>query len=432
MTKVERAAGGLVVRGEAGALEVLLIDDAYGKVAFPKGHLEPGETWEEAAVREIAEETGIEAHVLAPLGRVQYVIKRDGADVRKEVRLFLLRAVDESDEPTPQVEELERAYYMPWTQAQARHDELGYDNWRWVFQKAALQLTWHGNGWESVRRLEPDKDRGQLAAIWPSVSTWVEAFVESVRDELSATAPDLAPEGSGWRITAKHDVSLPRAIVEPKPALLAAIEHTLLKPEASRVDVENLCRTAAKHHFHAVCINPQHVAAAKAVLQDSDVAVCTVVGFPLGAAHPDALRAETKAVIAAGATEVDLVIPVGSMREDDVWSVAEAVKVVAESAHAHPGVLVKAILETHFLSVGQVVKASLVAVAAGADMVKTSTGFAPSGARLLDVAMMAAAAGPGHGVKAAGGVRTREAALEFLRWGATRLGTSSGPSLVRE
>lgn len=431
MTKVERAAGGLVVRGEPGALEVLMIADAHGKLAFPKGHLEPGETWEEAAVREITEETGIEAEVLAPLGRVQYSIKRDGEDVRKEVRLFVLRALDESDEPTTLRKELDRAYYLSWEQAQARHNELGYDNWKWAFRKAALQLAWHEQGWESIRRLEPDKDGGQMAAIWPSASAWLDALVSTVREELEATAPQLAkPDGGRLGVETGH-VKLPYDLAEPQQALLSAIEHTLLKPEASRVDVENLCRVAAKHQFHAVCINPQHVATARAVLQGSDVAVCTVIGFPLGASHPDALRAETEAVIGAGASEVDLVIPVGSMREDDVWSVAEAVRAVAEPAHAHPGVLVKAILETHFLSIDQLVKASLVAVAAGADMVKTSTGFAASGARFFDVAAMAVSV-PGFGVKAAGGVRTRSAALDFLQWGATRLGTSAGPSLVRE
>lgn len=431
MTKVERAAGGLVLRSGAAGIEVLLIDDAFGKVAFPKGHVEPGETWEDAAVREIAEETGIEARIVAPLGRVHYDISRDDQPVRKEVRLFLLRAIDEADDPMPQVEELDRAYYLPWPQAQVRHEERGYANWKWVFAKAQAVLQWHDQNWEAVRRLDADDDNGTLESVWGQVAPWLDALIAATEQELGAVAPDIAQQWQAQKAGATGKLQLPRTLGDEQDSLRKAIEHTLLKPEASEVDVENLCRAAALHKVHAVCINPQHVQMATRCLADSEVQVCTVVGFPLGAAHPQALAAETAAVIGDGATEVDLVIPVGSMKEDDIWSVARAVHAVASTAHDHEGVLVKAILEAHFLTIGQLVKAAMVAVAAGADLVKTSTGFAPSGARLLDVACMAVAAGPEHGVKAAGGVRSRAAAVEFLRYGATRLGTSSGPALLR-
>lgn len=432
MTKVERAAGGLVLRSGAAGLEVLLIDDAFGKVAFPKGHVEPGETWEDAAIREVAEETGIEARIVAPLGRVHYDIFRDGQPVRKEVRLFLLRAINEADEPMPQVEELDRAYYLPWPQAQVHHEERGYANWKWIFAKAQTIAQWHDQNWEAVRHLDADDNNGALESIWGQVAPWLDALIAATEDELRAAAPEIAQQWQTQKAAAPGKVQLPRTLVDERDSLRKAIEHTLLKPEASEVDVENLCRAAAQHQVHAVCINPQHVQMATHRLDDSEVQVCTVVGFPLGATHAQALAAETAAVIGDGATEIDLVIPVGSMKEDDIWSVARAVHAVASSAHAHEGVLVKAILEAHFLTIGQLVKAAMVAVASGADLVKTSTGFAPSGARLLDVACMAVAVGPGHGVKAAGGVRSRAAAVAFLRYGATRLGTSSGPALLRQ
>jgi deoxyribose-phosphate aldolase len=420
--RVERAAGGFVLRQGARGLEVLLIDDQYGRVSFPKGHLEPGETWEDAAVREVREETGIESRILCPLGRVEYRIERDGVPVRKQVRLFLMEEIDEQDEPAHQAEEVRGAYFLPWALAEARHAEQGYDNWSWVFAKADVLWRWHKGGWETRwRGVQASFEPAALDALWHEVRPLVDDLTAAVAKELAVVAPHI-------RWTADTPV-LPRT-VGPE-ALAGAIEHTLLKPEVSAVDILNVCRDAAAFRFHAVCVNPQHVALAKQALAGTPVGICTVIGFPLGAAHPDALAAEAEAVIRAGAGEIDMVIPVGSMREDDVWTVHEHVRRVCEAAHRHPGVMVKAILETHFLTYAQVCMAAMAAAAAGADFVKTSTGFAPTGARLADVALMARAAA-GRGVKAAGGVRTRADALAMMRYGATRIGTSSGVAMVRQ
>lgn len=432
MTNVERAAGGLVVRKTAAGPQVLLIDDAYGRVSFPKGHLEAGETWESAAIREIQEETGISARILAPLGRVEYKIERDGQPVRKQVRLFLLAALDESVEPTPQQEELDGAYFLPWNEAASRHEERGYDNWKWIFAKAALLWQWHDADWEEMwRHLDAATQLDVFERQWPTMNGWLDQLVSSVEDELAATAPDIA---AAWRSVraSSSAIALPRTLADEAEVLRGAIEHTLLKPEASEVDVVNLCREAVAHRFRAVCVNPQHAAVANQVLAGSDVILCTVVGFPLGAVDVDALVAETEAVIRHGAREVDMVIPIGSMREDDIWRVEQAVSAVVRVAHAYPNVRVKAILEAHFLRIDQLVKASIVALAAGADFIKTSTGFAASGARLADVACMAKIAGEHRGVKAAGGIRSRLAARSLLGFGATRIGTSSGPALSRE
>jgi deoxyribose-phosphate aldolase len=431
MKKIERAAGGLVVRQTTAGLEVLLIDDAYGHTAFPKGHLEAGETWEMAAVREIEEETGIEARILAPLGRVAYDIERDGQPIRKEVRLFLLEAIDESVEPAPQQEELERAYYLPWQDAEARHNERGYDNWKWIFDKAKRLWEWHEGRYEEAwRQLDAGQDTDVLAAKWREVQPWLRQLIAAVETELRWTAPDIA---SAWqKVERPAEPAFPLTVADPQAALLGAIEHTLLKPEASVVDIENLCQEALAYNFRAVCVNPQHIALVSARLQGSDVVPCVVVGFPFGTTDLAALRAETEAVIENGAREVDMVIPFGSMREDDIWHTYAAVAAVVQTAQKHPGVRTKAILETHFLTIDQLVKASIAALAAGADFIKTSTGFAPSGARVADVACMATLAGANRGVKASGGIRTRAAALNFLRFGATRLGASSGPTLVRK
>ncbi|MCL6516348.1 deoxyribose-phosphate aldolase [Alicyclobacillus sp.] len=418
--RVERAAGGFVVRRRGSGREVLLIDDAYGRVSFPKGHLEPGETWEDAAVREVREETGILSRILAPLGRVEYLIERDGAPVRKQVRLFLMEEIDEQDEPSYQAEEVRGAYFLPWDEADRRHRAQGYENWSWVFAKADALWRWHESRWETrLRGVSNSADA--IDAVWNEVSPLLDDLVAAVARELSVVAPALHRQA--------ESPALPREV--EAASLPQAIEHTLLKPEASQVDVENLCRDAARHGFHAVCVNPQHVGLARRMLDGTGVAVCTVIGFPLGAADPVALVAEAEAVVQAGAVEIDMVIPVGSMREDDIWTVHDHVRRVCEAAHRHPGVTVKTILETHFLTASQVCMASMVAAAAGADLVKTSTGFAPTGARIADVAMMALSAG-GRGVKAAGGVRTRADALAMMRFGATRIGTSSGVAMLRQ
>ncbi|WP_274648761.1 NUDIX hydrolase [Paenibacillus humicola] len=139
---IERAAGGLVFRKTQAGFQVLLIDDRYGHVSFPKGHLESGETWEEAAVREILEETGIKSRILSPLGDVEYPIERKGLTIRKQVRLFVLEAMDEQAEPVHQSDEVESAQYFAWEDALRLHAERGYANLNWVFDKA--KAFWDG------------------------------------------------------------------------------------------------------------------------------------------------------------------------------------------------------------------------------------------------------------------------------------------------
>lgn len=422
---VERASGGLVIRRVASGLQVLLIDDAYGKVAFPKGHLEAGESWEDAAIREVLEETGIVAQIIAPLGRVEYPIQRDGRPARKQVRLFLMEAQSPEQQPQAQAEEVAGAYYVEWQNGCQRQADNGYENWNWVFDKAQLVLDWQAGNHEAQWRLLPTRvSATEWRNRWIALAPVVKKLVDGCRQELAAVAPELSTGASAG------DITLPRLIADGTGALRSAIEHTLLKPEASQVDVVQLCRTAVAHELHAVCVNPQHVELAAEAVRGSNVVVCAVVGFPLGAADPVGLAAETEAVIAAGAREVDMVIPVGSMREDDVWTVHRHVQGVCDAAHRHPGVLVKVILEAHYLTYEQLAKAALVSLAAGADFLKTSTGFAASGARLADVALMAVVAGDGARVKAAGGIRTRADALQFLACGADRIGTSSGAAMI--
>jgi deoxyribose-phosphate aldolase len=432
MSRIERAAGGLVVRlGKAGR-EVLMIDDNYGHVTFPKGHVEPGETWEDAAIREIREETGVEARVLAPLGRVEYPIERDGEPVRKQVRFFLLEEIDKVDEPVVQEEEIRGAYFLPWNEAKRIHDAKGYANWSWVFDKADVLWRWHEEQWNAKwRTLPASTDGSALDEVWVNVRGTVEDLCKAVRSELAVVAPEIYERLTSVLPASLATPTLPRDIGDAVESVRLAIEHTLLKPEASVLDIENVCLDALRHEFKTVCVHPQHVPTVSAKLQDSSVIPCTVIGFPLGATDMEALAYEARRVVEKGAAEVDMVLPIGSMREDDIWTVYEYIRTVCDTVHA-VNAKVKVIFETHFLTYAQVAMSALVSAAAGADFVKTSTGFAASGARLADVALMAIATQGRLGVKASGGIRTQKDAVAFLRYGATRIGTSSGPSLVRK
>lgn len=422
--QVERAAGGFVVRGPRGNREVLCIDDMYGKMTFPKGHLERGESWETAALREIEEETGIRTRVLASLGRIEYPVLRNGRHVKKQVRFFLLEALEETA-PQPQVEEIKAAYYLPLTEAEERHERIGYANWSFVFQKAKALLDWMDGDFETRwRTLSAEAPQIEIDTVFQEAKPIVESIVAACREELQVTMPELT-------LSAKASVMLPRT-ESSVDDVRAAVESTLLKPEASEVDIGVLCAEAEAEGFPLVCINPQHVSFAARLLAGGATRVCTVIGFPLGAVTPDALAVEVAELTAKGATEVDMVIPVGSMAEDDVRTVYHHVaRVVRTAKSLHPSPAVKVILETSALSLDQVVKAALVSVAAGADFIKTSTGFHRSGATVADVSAMTMAAAGQAGVKASGGVRSGVAARQLLRYGADRLGTSSGPHLVR-
>ena len=214
------------------------------------------------------------------------------------------------------------------------------------------------------------------------------------------------------------------------PADLARfIDHTLLKPETSREDVERLCAEAREHRFFSVCVNPVWASTAAKALQGSDTAVCCVVGFPLGATRPEAKAFEARLTLEDGAREIDMVIDIAAARRGDRRALVADVSAVAAVVHAE-GALLKVIIETSLLDDEAKVLACEAAVEAGADFVKTSTGFNGGGATAQDVALMRRTVGPEVGVKASGGVRSREDALAMIEAGATRIGASSGIAIV--
>lgn len=213
--------------------------------------------------------------------------------------------------------------------------------------------------------------------------------------------------------------------------LARMIDHTLLKPEATQTQVEQLCAEARQYHFASVCVNPAYVSLAAQQLRGSDVVVCTVVGFPLGATLTAVKVYETIQAIAAGATEIDMVINIGALKSGQPALVQEDIAAVVEAAHQQ-GATVKVIIEAALLSEDEKREACALSKAASADYVKTSTGFGPGGATELDVALMRETVGPEMGVKAAGGIRNLADAQKMVMAGATRLGASAGVQIMIE
>jgi deoxyribose-phosphate aldolase len=209
------------------------------------------------------------------------------------------------------------------------------------------------------------------------------------------------------------------------------IDHTLLKPDATRTEVEKLCREAAEFRFASVCVNPTWVALCASLLRSTPVVVCAVVGFPLGATTMDVKQYETRRAVFDGAREIDMVINVGALKSGDVRLVEKDIEVVA-SVCRDAGAVSKVIIEAALLTDEEKVTACTLAKAAGADFVKTSTGFGPGGATVADVALMRRVVGPEMGVKAAGGVRDLAGLQAMVAAGATRVGASAGVKIVRE
>src|SRR5215470_8687858 len=209
------------------------------------------------------------------------------------------------------------------------------------------------------------------------------------------------------------------------------IDHTLLKPEASEADIRKLCSEAAEFGFASVCVNPSWVKKAAEFLKGSGVPVCTVIGFPLGATLPDVKAYEARRAIFNGAREVDMVINIGALKSGDDCAVEDDIRAVTEAAHENR-VLCKVIIETALLSDEEKVRASLAAKNAGADFVKTSTGFAKGGATAHDVALMRKTVGRSLGVKASGGVKGIDDARAMFEAGATRIGASVGVKIAQE
>jgi deoxyribose-phosphate aldolase len=253
----------------------------------------------------------------------------------------------------------------------------------------------------------------------------VDAVVARVQQELGPTTPkgSVTPKVSqGGAATAT-----PGAGGKPRPDLARIIDHTLLKPEATRDDLRKLCSEAAAWHFFSVCVNSANVPYAREQLRGSTVAVCAVVGFPLGAMTPNAKAFETTEAIRAGADEIDMVINVGALRSKDYSLVLDDIGRVVGAAQ---GKIVKVILETSMLTRDEKLIACALSKAAGAHFVKTSTGFGGGGATVEDIALMRATVGPELGVKASGGVRTANDADRMVAAGATRVGASSSVAIV--
>jgi deoxyribose-phosphate aldolase len=226
-------------------------------------------------------------------------------------------------------------------------------------------------------------------------------------------------------------VSAGLGAVPPTPAIAKLIDHTLLKPDATPDQIAQLCAEARQHGFASVCVNPAHVAQAASLLRGSDVKVCTVIGFPLGATLPEVKVFEALDAIHKGANEIDMVINIGALKARDYTLVARDIQGVVQACHER-GALTKVIIEAALLTDEEKTAACLLAKEAGADYVKTSTGFGPGGATAEDVELMRRAVGPGMGVKAAGGIRTLEEAERMVRAGATRIGASAGVRIVQE
>lgn len=207
----------------------------------------------------------------------------------------------------------------------------------------------------------------------------------------------------------------------------AMIDHTLLKADATRPQIEKLCEEAKRYVFASVCVNPAWVKYSAELLAGTEVKVCTVIGFPLGASTSAVKAFETKDAIANGAGEIDMVINIGALKNGEYDLVRDDIKAVVDAAN---GTLVKVIIETCLLTEEEKVKACQLSVEAGADFVKTSTGFSTGGATAEDIALMRKTVGPDLGVKASGGVRSLEDMKKMIDNGATRIGASSGVAIM--
>ncbi len=214
-----------------------------------------------------------------------------------------------------------------------------------------------------------------------------------------------------------------------KISLAKHIDHTLLKQDAVEADLVKLCEEAREYKFFSVCINPSNIEKAKELLDGTDTKICTVVGFPLGQMTTEAKSFETNEAVLLGAEEVDMVINIGKLKDKDYDYVLEDIRAVVLAAK---GVLTKVIIETCLLTDEEKVKACELAKDAGADFVKTSTGFSKAGATREDIALMRKAVGPEMGVKASGGIRTLEDAMGMIESGATRLGLSASVAILNE
>lgn len=368
----EISAGGVVFRRRDGKLEIQLIRDRFGKMTLAKGRMEPGETIERTALREIEEETGIAGAIVAPLSVIRYEYESaEQVTVQKEVHYYLV----EAGSGTLQAQASEIAgvdWYAPEESWRLQQVE-GYDTNDEVLRQALRQL---------------------------------------------GVEPSLAASGKAGRFP----------VWAPGQSIAPFIDHTLLRAEARSADFAKLCEEALVHRFYSVCVNGRWVRQCREQLSGTDVKVCAVVGFPLGAGATRAKAFEAAAAVEDGAAEIDMVLPVGKLLDGDYAAVERDVFAVVQAVQA--GALVKVILETGALTEALVKEACRIAEAAGADYVKTSTGFGPGGATEEHIRLMRASVSPRIGVKASGGVRDEQNAVRLLLAGANRIGTSSGVAIV--
>jgi len=248
-------------------------------------------------------------------------------------------------------------------------------------------------------------------------------WLDEQREQISLA---LAQQGIRLVVPARPG-RRPGAGAAQGQSLASFIDHTLLKPTAAKREIEKLCQEALQYGFASVCVHPVHVAAATRLVRGSAVKVCTVVGFPLGANTTLTKVLEARDAAAAGAEEVDMVLNIGALMEGDYAQVYSDIKAVREAV---PDLVLKVILETGYLTKEQIVQGCILTKLAGADFVKTSTGFGPGGATVEDIKLMRRVVGEDFGVKASGGVRDAATAMAMLEAGANRIGASAGVAIV--
>jgi deoxyribose-phosphate aldolase len=258
------------------------------------------------------------------------------------------------------------------------------------------------------------------------------------RDVTSPSTKDLSPEDVARIANRVRELlgqgggAAPAGQVITPDELVKLIDHTVLKPEATEADIVKLCEEAAKYKFYSVCVNPSWVVKSKQLLRGTPVKVCAVAGFPLGAQSPQIKALEARRALREGAAEIDMVINIGALKSKDDQLVARDIRGVVEACDEAHGVS-KVILETSLLTDEEKVRGCLLSMKAGADFVKTSTGFSKAGATVEDVALMARTVAPRKlGVKASGGVRTYADVVRMVQAGATRVGTSNSVNIVEE
>jgi deoxyribose-phosphate aldolase len=252
-----------------------------------------------------------------------------------------------------------------------------------------------------------------------------------VMEEADGMLVKTCFDGAGRVISAGAERLTSTVGVIPEDKSLAGmIDHTMLKPDATADKIAQLCFEAKKYHFASVCVNPANVKLCAELLHNTDVKVCSVIGFPLGATSTEVKVFETKNAIQNGANEIDMVINIGALKAGDNETVAKDINEIAKACHNN-GAILKVIIEAALLTDEEKVVVCLLAKEAGADFVKTSTGFSSGGATLHDVALMRKTVGPNLGVKAAGGIHTHEEAEQMIAAGATRIGASAGIKIIQ-